>query len=720
MTVFSESSSFKTLSASGLVEFSDLFVDQITSGSARFSVTVSSKVQVDSVSFVYGLDGSGENLKINAAKDGNLFTAQSSDLVERSDYSVTAIVVDDQGNRYQSSSASFRTLDAQSPFLTIDIPELDAHQATISVTLKEDVSINKCWFLLKDKTSQTSLQTEVSRDGQSPLVMTYSDLRSGTEYQFLAKIQTTSGEEFESAVLEFTTKEVQVEFSELSIEDVFEYGAVCKAKISSGSEAISGGFQYWKLGSRDTMQISSEIRDSSLKAELSGLESGVTYGLRAIAWNENGKPFHSQSLDFETAYDGAVQDLEVSDILPFSARFDFTVAYPEKVSDAWIVLRKSGASDSLMVKATLDKSRFSALAQGLEESSTYSCRAKIVTKDGKSHLGGDQSFQTVEQTPQFSMLETSSVTSFSAKLKVGLQQASDPQRVWFTLEKDGSGQNIELEAENNGTYFFAEAKGLQPGQTYYYQAHVLSRFGTHFQSERQSFQTVEADDSKVVEIPDEIFKQYLLRHYDKNGDGEISMKEAMEVDDIETGTEKIHSAVGIEYMPGIYHLHLEGPVNELHNGKLTEIDLTNNPGITTLVLSGNNLRRLDLSPIVDCDLVRIEGNLLEEVIFPKAMELLSISGNQMKKLDLRGYDTLDEVHCDWNPLEEILLDNENLRYIDLQGTSVKELDLTKCPRLEAVDTNYCQFLEKVYVKKGHYIGTLFNREGVHYEVIYVD
>ncbi len=160
-----------------------------------------------------------------------------------------------------------------------------------------------------------------------------------------------------------------------------------------------------------------------------------------------------------------------------------------------------------------------------------------------------------------------------------------------------------------------------------------------------------------IEIPDAVFRDYLISTFDSDGDGNISTYEAMSIKDIDVSgiapDSHIHSLEGISYFTNLETLNCAGhhltsldlssntkltSINCKGN-ELTQVNLTKCEDLETLDLSDNNLSDIDLSQNLSLKVVNLDENvdLKElEVIYNSALENLSVKNTGLTRLDLSG------------------------------------------------------------------------------------
>lgn len=97
----------------------------------------------------------------------------------------------------------------------------------------------------------------------------------------------------------------------------------------------------------------------------------------------------------------------------------------------------------------------------------------------------------------------------------------------------------------------------------------------------------------VVEVPDPVFRRYLLANFDLNGDGVLTGPEALQILEINVCTDSIYSLQGIEKMGRLTSLTADG--SHWGHGHLPEIDLSGNPLLEYCHLESNQLHTVDIS-----------------------------------------------------------------------------------------------------------------------------
>ncbi|MBO4231423.1 MAG: hypothetical protein J5886_07070, partial [Bacteroidales bacterium] len=206
--------------------------------------------------------------------------------------------------------------------------------------------------------------------------------------------------------------------------------------------------------------------------------------------------------------------------------------------------------------------------------------------------------------------------------------------------------------------------------------------------------------------------------YDSDKDGHLADTEAEAITKIELSTDNISTLEGIQGFPNLNYLHAQGTrKDETNYGKLTQVDLTDNPKLQHIHLIHNHISKLNLGDQPDLDYLSIDYNEVTEIdvkSFAK-LTLLQVSYNKLKTIDVSGLNELDEFHCADNPIETITLSNPKLVSFRCAGTLIKELDLSKCPKLNYLDCADCPNLTIIKLAKGQVIGNITKDDKTKFE-----
>ena len=178
-------------------------------------------------------------------------------------------------------------------------------------------------------------------------------------------------------------------------------------------------------------------------------------------------------------------------------------------------------------------------------------------------------------------------------------------------------------------------------------------------------------------FPSKVLRKYVSKHFDANGDGELSEAERKAVKKIVLYTEadlekgkalpKCGSLKGVEWFPNLKQLRAPHCsvtfVDVRKNRKLTLLELTENPGLDSIDVSKNT--KLTELKLGDCGLKKL--NVKKNT----ALKTLSVYRNRLKALDVTRNAKLTELECSGNKLTK--LDVSKNRYLVGLGCSSNKL-----------------------------------------------
>jgi len=173
-------------------------------------------------------------------------------------------------------------------------------------------------------------------------------------------------------------------------------------------------------------------------------------------------------------------------------------------------------------------------------------------------------------------------------------------------------------------------------------------------------------DQAYLEIPDTQFEELLIGEgidSDQTINQQITRADAEAVTRLDlsvAGTDgKISNLTGIEGFVNLTFLAAAGH-------ELTEVDLSANTDLDTLILVNNFLSDIDLSDNPNLEYVDLIAN-----------ELLSVTG-------LSNAQSLQWLNLSWNYLEELTLDNPSLKVLSATNNQLDSVDLAKATNLENI------------------------------------
>ena len=203
---------------------------------------------------------------------------------------------------------------------------------------------------------------------------------------------------------------------------------------------------------------------------------------------------------------------------------------------------------------------------------------------------------------------------------------------------------------------------------------------------------------EIVEIPDPNFKRYLVKNFDKDGDGEISVVEALMVTRIFCKDKKISSLKGIEAFENLVQLTCSfndlcdldiSQLNELiyldcqHN-RLTYLDLSGNKLLRICWCGYNSIEKLDVSKNSELYKLNCQNNVLKTLNVRRNKKLfrLDCANNKLTSLNLTKNPELKQLRCFRNRLRKLdVSKNPLLQYLIASENKLASLDTSLNPDL---------------------------------------
>ena len=212
--------------------------------------------------------------------------------------------------------------------------------------------------------------------------------------------------------------------------------------------------------------------------------------------------------------------------------------------------------------------------------------------------------------------------------------------------------------------------------------------------------TVKKDDTTVfaytdggINIPDAKLKEYLLALFDDDEDGEISIFEAENIQNVNCSGRGITSLVGLQDCPNLKYLNFNG-------NSVKEVELSNLSKLETIVAYGNPIERLNVNndtALTALYLQNVSTNALSGTTFTitaydQAQTLeLAFAGTGFTTLNLTGSSVLKSFDIAENiQLEKLVASGNSLvTGVNVSTlTALTHLDLNACGLTSLdVDTN---------------------------------
>lgn len=188
-----------------------------------------------------------------------------------------------------------------------------------------------------------------------------------------------------------------------------------------------------------------------------------------------------------------------------------------------------------------------------------------------------------------------------------------------------------------------------------------------------------------LNFSDDQFQKYLLKNYDKNHDGYLSVSEAREVTAIGIQGNNLNLD-GLNYFPELRTLSCI-PLNFNSQFGIKELDVSQNEYLIFLDCRLNQLTKLDLSRSLGLESLYCSSNKIEELDLKDHGDLktLHCGGNQLVTLNCENCFSLNEIYCNNNQLTSLDITTcEALTILSCNDNLITELDLSANAALESL------------------------------------
>ena len=178
-------------------------------------------------------------------------------------------------------------------------------------------------------------------------------------------------------------------------------------------------------------------------------------------------------------------------------------------------------------------------------------------------------------------------------------------------------------------------------------------------------------------VPDKTFREYLLKQFDKDGNGVLTPAERYAVTEIDVENKYISNLSGIQFFPNLKVLNCG------HN-RLTKLDVSENTVLQELVCWENQLTSLDVSQNTALQELECFENKLTslDVSQNPVLQKLSCWDNRLTSLDVSKNTELTYLKCSYNRLKELdVSKNTELTYLECGRNQLTELDVSRNTKL---------------------------------------
>ena len=193
-------------------------------------------------------------------------------------------------------------------------------------------------------------------------------------------------------------------------------------------------------------------------------------------------------------------------------------------------------------------------------------------------------------------------------------------------------------------------------------------------------------------FPDANFRKFVKSEFDLDSNGTLSSYEISEADLIDVTGKSIKNLKGLQYFTSLEIL-------ECSNLKLTELDISANTKLKTLIADANKLKEIDVSNNKSLTELIIDDNKLDSLNISKNTSLkeLSLSGNALTELSLKSNNSLQYLDCSDNQISKITYPEgyNSLTTFICSSNELTRISLTKSYDLTKVmcEDNHLNYLD---------------------------
>lgn len=341
----------------------------------------------------------------------------------------------------------------------------------------------------------------INGNGLGVFNSTLSNLKPGTTYYVRAyatnTVGTSYGEEFSFKTLATTPTVLTAQVTAVTSNSASASGVI----ITDGGATITEKGFCWSTNENPTTtdNITTAIGDSMMTGNLTGLNAGTLYYVRAYATNEIGTTY-GQQLSFTTLDIPAITTVEISALTDSSA-----ISGGNLISDGGDVITAKGVCWSTNENPTITDSisingagtdAFISNITGLSPATTYYVRAYATNSVGTAY-GNTISFTTPATIPTVSTTQITAITSVTATgggeiIKDGGSGITAKGVCWSTSENPTIADSTTVDGIGNEA-FISNLTNLTGGTIYYVRAYATNSVGTSYGNE-VSFTTLPVEE----------------------------------------------------------------------------------------------------------------------------------------------------------------------------------------------------------------------------------
>ncbi|RSX55636.1 internalin-related protein [Bifidobacterium dolichotidis] len=229
-------------------------------------------------------------------------------------------------------------------------------------------------------------------------------------------------------------------------------------------------------------------------------------------------------------------------------------------------------------------------------------------------------------------------------------------------------------------------------------------------------------------FPDEVFRNYVEKEWDTEGDGILTQEERESVTELRYVSEEegyqLTSLKGIEFFPEVRNLYLMGNnlqdnIDISQNQKLvfvnvsdnaiTSLDVSKNANVMALIASENQISSLDTSQCPQLTMIDARSNALSsfDATGNPVLQNLNLSMNQLSSLDIASNAQLQNLSIDSNQLSGLDISrNPDLYSLSASDNNLSAIDTSQNPELETMNVSENR-ISSIDISKNTHLHSLY-------------
>ena len=445
-----------------------------------------------------------ENNKVICGRGKGAFTCNLTDLQDGVTYHVRAYAVNEKGIAYGEEKA-FATVEIVVPTVTTaSAVNISITSATVGGEVTNDGNgvVTERGVVYSTNPNPTVENNKVvCGRGKGAFSCNLNDLQEGTTYYVRAYAVNQKGTAY-GEEKSFTTKAITIPtVITSSVNNISYTSAIIDGTVTDdGGATVTERGVVYSTTPNPTTSNSKVVGGSgkgSFTCNLSNLQDGVTYYVRAYAVNQKGtaygeeKSFTTKAITIPTVITSSVNNISYTSAIIDGTVTDDGGATVTERGVVYSTIPNPTTSDSKVISGS-GKGSFTCNLSNLQAVTTYYVRSYAVNQKGTAY-GEEKSFTTKAITVP--TVTTSSATNISVtSATVGGNVTDDggatvtERGVVYSTTPNPTTSNSKVVSGSGKGSFTCNLSNLQEVTTYYVRAYAVNQKGTAY-GEEQSFKT---------------------------------------------------------------------------------------------------------------------------------------------------------------------------------------------------------------------------------------